>query len=87
MTSAVGVPKSCVKAFFAEGIYLYRFDEIPQAIIEVPVSKKIFSKALSEWPTIRTEFNAARRSFAALLVFARCRLFLSIVGAKFFDIA
>ena len=28
MTSAVGVPKSCVKAFFAQGIYLYQFDEL-----------------------------------------------------------
>jgi hypothetical protein len=35
MTSAVGVPKSCVKAFFAQGIYLYKFDELPEAIIEV----------------------------------------------------
>jgi hypothetical protein len=35
MTSAVGVPKSCVKAFFAQGIYLYQFDELPEAIIEV----------------------------------------------------
>src|ERR1700694_5492959 len=35
MTSAVGVPKSCVKAFFAQGIYLYQFDELPDAIIEV----------------------------------------------------
>jgi hypothetical protein len=35
MTSAVGVPKSCVKALFAQGIYLYQFDELPEAIIEV----------------------------------------------------
>jgi hypothetical protein len=35
MTSAVGVSKSCVKAFFAQGIYLYQFDELPEAIIEV----------------------------------------------------
>ena len=35
MTSVVGVPKSCVKAFFAQGIYLYQFDELPDAIIEV----------------------------------------------------
>jgi hypothetical protein len=35
MTSAVGVPKSCVKAFFAQGIYLYQFDELPDAIVEV----------------------------------------------------
>ena len=35
MTSAVGVPKSCEKAFFAQGIYLYRFDELPEAITEV----------------------------------------------------
>jgi hypothetical protein len=35
ITSVVGVPKSCVKAFFAQGIYLYQFDELPDAIIEV----------------------------------------------------
>jgi hypothetical protein len=35
MTSAVGVPRSCVKAFFAQGIYLYQFGELPEAIIEV----------------------------------------------------
>jgi hypothetical protein len=35
MTSAVGVPKSCVKAFLSQGIYLYQFDELPEAIIEV----------------------------------------------------
>jgi hypothetical protein len=35
MTSAVGVPKSCVKAFFAQGIYLYQFDELPETIVEV----------------------------------------------------
>lgn len=35
MTSVVGIPKSCVKAFSAQGIYLYRFDELPEAIIEV----------------------------------------------------
>ena len=34
MTSAVGVPKSGVKAFFAQGIYLYQFDELPEPIIE-----------------------------------------------------
>jgi hypothetical protein len=35
MTSTVGVTRSCVKAFFAQGIYLYQFDELPEAIIEV----------------------------------------------------
>src|ERR1035438_1768555 len=35
MTSVVGVPKSCVKAFFAQWIYLYQLDELPDALIEV----------------------------------------------------
>jgi hypothetical protein len=35
MTSTVGVTRSCVKAFFAQGIFLYQFDELPEAIIEV----------------------------------------------------
>ena len=35
MTSTVGVTRSCVKAFFSQGIYLYQFDELPEAIIEV----------------------------------------------------
>ena len=35
MTSTVGVPRSCVKAFFAQGIYLYQFDELPETIVEV----------------------------------------------------
>jgi len=35
MTSAVGVPRSCVKALFAQGIYLYQFGELPESIIEV----------------------------------------------------
>jgi hypothetical protein len=35
MTSAVGITRSCVKSFFAQGIYVYQFDELPEAIIEV----------------------------------------------------
>jgi hypothetical protein len=35
MTSTVGVTRSCVKAFFAQGIYVYQFGELPEAIIEV----------------------------------------------------
>jgi hypothetical protein len=35
MTSTVGVARSWVKAFFAQGIFLYQFDELPEAIIEV----------------------------------------------------
>jgi hypothetical protein len=35
MTSVVGVPKSCAKAFFAQGAYVYEFRELPEAIVEV----------------------------------------------------
>lgn len=35
MTSAVGVTRSCMKAFLAQGIYLYQFGELPEAIIQV----------------------------------------------------
>ena len=35
MTCTVGVPKSCVKAFFAQGIYVYQFRELPEAIIDI----------------------------------------------------
>src|SRR5260370_23793755 len=35
MTWTVGVPKSCVKAFFSQGIYVYQLRELPEEIIEV----------------------------------------------------
>jgi hypothetical protein len=35
MTSVLGVPKNCVKAFFAQGAYVYPFEELQEAIIEV----------------------------------------------------
>ena len=35
MTCTVGVPKSCVKAFFAQGIFVYQFRELPEGIIKV----------------------------------------------------
>ncbi len=35
MTSVLGVPKSCVKAFFAQGAYVYQFEELQEDIIEV----------------------------------------------------
>jgi len=35
MTSVFGVPKSCEKAFFAQGAYVYPFEELQEAIIEV----------------------------------------------------
>jgi len=35
MTCTVGVPRSCVKAFLAQGIYVYRLGELPEAIIDV----------------------------------------------------
>jgi len=35
MTSVLGVPKSCVKAFLAQGAYVYQFEELQEAIIEV----------------------------------------------------
>ena len=32
MSSVLGVPKSCVKAFFAQGAYVYPFEELQEAI-------------------------------------------------------
>ena len=33
MTCALGVPKSSLKAFLAQGVYLYEFQELPAAIV------------------------------------------------------
>src|SRR5579863_6532016 len=35
MTCALGVPKSSLKAFLAQGAYLYEFQELPAAIVGV----------------------------------------------------
>jgi hypothetical protein len=35
MTCALGVPRSSVKAFLAQGIYLYEFQELPAAIVGI----------------------------------------------------
>lgn len=59
MTSTVGVPKSCVKAFFAQGIYVYQLRELPEAIIEVldqhfaQVEQDLRSKLDSLLPTLK----------------------------------
>ena len=59
MTCTVGVPKSCVKAFFAQGIYLYQFRELPEAIIDVldrhfvQVEEDLRSKLDSLLPTFK----------------------------------
>ena len=67
MTSAVGVPKSCVKAFFAQGIYLYQFDELPEAIIEVldrhfaQVEEDLRSKLDSLLPTLKPKLILVKK--------------------------
>ena len=67
MTSAVGVPKSCVKAFFAQGIYLYQFDELPEPIIEVldrhfvQVEEDLRSKLDSLLPTLKPKLILVKK--------------------------
>ena len=42
MTCALGVPKSSLKAFLAQGAYLYEFQELPDAIVGL-------TSPLEEW--------------------------------------
>jgi hypothetical protein len=35
MTCALGVPQTSSKAFRAQGTYLYQFDELPPAVVEI----------------------------------------------------
>jgi hypothetical protein len=59
MTCTVGVPKGCAKAFFAQGIYVYQFRELSEAIIEVldrhfvQVEEDLRSKLDSLLPTFK----------------------------------
>ena len=63
----MGVPKSCVKAFFAQGIYLYQFDELPEAIIEVldrhflQVEEDVRRKLDSLLPTLKPKLILVKK--------------------------
>jgi hypothetical protein len=66
-TCTVGVPKSCVKAFFAQGIYVYQLRELPDAIIDVldrhfvQVEEDLRSKLDSLLPTFKPKLILVKK--------------------------
>jgi hypothetical protein len=67
MTCALGVPKSSLKAFLAQGAYLYEFQELPAAIVEildahfVQVEKDLATKMDSLAPTFKPKLILVKR--------------------------
>lgn len=67
MTCALGVPKSSLKAFLAQGAYLYEFQELPAAIVEIldahfaQVEKDLATKMDSLAPTFKPKLILVKR--------------------------
>jgi hypothetical protein len=67
MTSALGVPKSSLKAFLAQGAYLYEFQELPAAIVGIldahfaQVEKDLATKIDSLAPTLKPQLILVKR--------------------------
>lgn len=67
MTCALGVPKSSLKAFLAQGAYLYDFQELPAAIVVIldahfkQVEKDLAMKMNSVAPTFKPKLILVKR--------------------------
>ena len=67
MTCALGVPNSSVKAFLAQGAYLYEFQELPAAIVGIldahfkQVEKDLATKMDSIAPTFKPKLILVKR--------------------------
>ena len=67
MTCALGVPKSSLKAFLAQGAYLYEFQELPAAIVGIldadfaQVEKDLATKIDSIAPTFKPKLILVKR--------------------------
>ena len=67
MTCALGVPKSSLKAFLAQGAYLYEFQELPAAIVGVldahfaQVERDVATKLDSFAPTFKPKLILVKR--------------------------
>ena len=67
MTCALGVPESSLKAFLAQGAYLYEFQELPAAIVEIldahfaQVEKDLATKMDSLAPTFKPKLILVKR--------------------------
>ena len=67
MTCALGVPKSSLKAFLAQGAYLYEFQELPAAIVGIldahfaQVEKDLATKIDSLAPTLKPKLILVKR--------------------------
>ena len=67
MTCALGVPKGSLKAFLAQGAYLYEFQELPDAIIGIldthfaQVEKDLATKIDSLAPTLKPQLILVKR--------------------------
>ena len=67
MTCALGVPKSSLKAFLAQGVYLYEFHELPAAIVGVldahfaQVGQDLATKIEAIAPTFKPKLLLVKR--------------------------
>jgi hypothetical protein len=67
MTCALGVPKSSLKAFLAQGVYPYDFQELPAAIVEIldahfaQVERDLKTKLDSLAPTFKPKLILVKR--------------------------
>ena len=67
MTCALGVPKSSLKAFLAQGANLYEFQELPAAIVGIldahfaQVEKDLVTKIDSLAPTLKPKLILVKR--------------------------
>lgn len=67
MTCALGVPKSSLKAFLAQGAYLYEFQELPAAIVGVldahfaQVEQDLTTKIEAIAPTFKPKLLLVKR--------------------------
>ena len=67
MTCALGVPRSSLKAFLAQGAYLYEFRELPAAIVGIldahfaQVEKDLATKIDSLAPTLKPKLILVKR--------------------------
>jgi hypothetical protein len=67
MTCALGVPKRSLKAFLAQGVYLYEFQELPAAIVGIldahfaQVERDVATKLNSLAPTFKPKLLLVKR--------------------------
>ena len=67
MTCALGVPRSSLKAFLAQGAYLYEFQELPAAIVGVldahfaQVGQDLATKIEAIAPTFKPKLLLVKR--------------------------